>query len=515
MPNRATDALFQLIHSLQKQEKRNFKLYVKRNSSNEDMKVIQLFDALDAMNEYDEDVLLRKATSLKKQQLSNTKAHLYKQVLASLRLLENKNIDIQLHEQLDYARILYNKGLYLQSLKVLDKTKETAKANNQISLLVQVLFLEKKIESLHITRSLKDRAAQLIGEADDVNEHLIRITKLSNLSLQLYSWYINNGHARNEKDEREIDNYFQSYLSEDIKKANDFYAKLYLYQSYSWYAFIRQDFIMYYRYTQHWVDLFHKETLMIEIETASYIKGLHNLLNAHFTVRNYSKFEKDLKQFEAFANSDVVKQSDNNRIQVFVYLYIAKINQHFLDGTFAQGLLLVPEIENKLREFQLHLDRHRILVFYYKIASLYFGAGEFGSSVDYLNKIINWKVDLRNDLQCYARLLHLIAHYELGNFDLMEYLVKSVYRFMAKMENLSLVEEEMFKFLRKSFKLSPKQLKPEFEKLLQKLKQFEKNRFETRAFVYLDIISWLESKVYAKPVYEIIREKYLKNKKKI
>ena len=515
MPNRATDALFQLIHSLQKQEKRNFKLYVKRNSSNEDMKVIQLFDALDAMNEYDEDVLLRKATSLKKQQLSNTKAHLYKQVLASLRLLENKNIDIQLHEQLDNARILYNKGLYLQSLKVLDKTKETAKANNQISLLVQVLFLEKKIESLHITRSLKDRAAQLIGEADDVNEHLIRITKLSNLSLQLYSWYINNGHARNEKDEREIDNYFQSYLSEDIKKANDFYAKLYLYQSYSWYAFIRQDFIMYYRYTQHWVDLFHKETLMIEIETASYIKGLHNLLNAHFTVRNYSKFEKDLKQFEAFANSDVVKQSDNNRIQVFVYLYIAKINQHFLDGTFAQGLLLVPEIENKLREFQLHLDRHRILVFYYKIASLYFGAGEFGSSVDYLNKIINWKVDLRNDLQCYARLLHLIAHYELGNFDLMEYLVKSVYRFMAKMENLSLVEEEMFKFLRKSFKLSPKQLKPEFEKLLQKLKQFEKNRFETRAFVYLDIISWLESKVYAKPVYEIIREKYLKNKKKI
>jgi hypothetical protein len=513
MPNRSTDALFQLIHSLQKQEKRNFKLYVKRNSSNEDMKIIQLFDALDAMSEYDEDVLLRKATSLKKQQLSNTKAHLYKQVLASLRLLENKNIDIQLHEQLDYARILYNKGLYLQSLKVLDKIKETAKANNQISLLVQVLFLEKKIETLHITRSMKDRAAQLIGEADDVNERLVQITKLSNLALQLYSWYINNGHARNEKDEREIENYFQTYLSDDLKKANGFYEKLYLYQSYCWYAFIRQDFLMYYRYTQHWVDLFQQEPLMIEIETASYIKGLHNLLNAHFTLRNYSKFEKDLQQFEEFANSEIVKQSDNNRIQVFVYLYIAKINQHILYGTFAEGLLLVPTIRDKLNEFQLHLDRHRILVFYYKIASLYFGAGEFGNSIDYLNKIINWKVDLRNDLQCYARLLHLIAHYELGNFDLMEYLIKSVYRFMAKMENLSLVEEEMFKFLRKSFHLSPKELKPEFEKLLEKLKQFEKSRFETRAFVYLDIISWLESKVYEKPVYEIIRKKYLERKK--
>jgi len=231
MPNRSTDALFQLIHSLRKQEKRNFKLYVKRNSSNEDMKIIQLFDALDAMNEYDEEILLKKAPSLKKQQLSNTKAHLYKQVMASLRVLESKSIDIQLHEQLDNARILYNKGLYLHSLKILDKIKETAKANNQISLLVQVLFLEKKIESLHITRSLKDRAMQLINEADNVNERLVRITKLSNLALQLYSWYINNGHARNEKDEKEIENYFQDYLTEDLKKATEFYEKLYLYQS--------------------------------------------------------------------------------------------------------------------------------------------------------------------------------------------------------------------------------------------------------------------------------------------
>lgn len=513
MPNRSADAVFQLIHSLQKSEKRNFKLYINRNSANADLKVIQLFNALDAMNEYDEEVLMKKTTSIKKEQLSNMKAHLYKQVLASLRLLENKNIDIQLHEQLDNARILYNKGLYLQSLKILDKIKETAKGNNQISLLVQVLFLEKKIESLHITRSLKDRADQLISEADTVNEKLLRITKLSNLALQLYSWYIKNGHARNEKDETEIENYFQNYLSDDLKNADGFYEKLYLYQSYCWYAFLRQDFLLYYRYTQRWVSIFEQEPFMIDIETASYIKGIHNLLTAHFTLRNFPKFEHQLKVFEAFAESDIVRLSDNNRIQVFIYLYTARINEHFLNGTFTEGLSLVPFIMDKLKEFQLHLDRHRVLVFYYKIASLYFGAGDYGSAIDYLNKIINWKVDLRNDLQCYSRLLHLIAHYELGNIDLLEYLIKSVYRFMSKMENLSLVEEEMFRFLRKAFHLSPQQLKPEFKKLLDTLKQFEKSRFETRAFVYLDIISWLESKVYEKPVYEVIREKYLSEAK--
>jgi hypothetical protein len=69
------------------------------------------------------------------------------------------------------------------------------------------------------------------------------------------------------------------------------------------------------------------------------------------------------------------------------------------------------------------------------------------------------------------------------------------------------VEEEIFKFLRSSFHLSYRKLRPEFEKLLIKLKSLENNRFETRAFSYLDIISWLESKVYDKPVQEIIKEK--------
>jgi hypothetical protein len=119
---------------------------------------------------------------------------------------------------------------------------------------------------------------------------------------------------------------------------------------------------------------------------------------------------------------------------------------------------------------------------------------------------------LRTDLQCYARLLHLIAHYELGNFELLEYLTKSVYRFMAKMGNLSGVEEEMFKFLRRSFDVGAKTLKPELEKLLEKLRQYEGDPLETRAFSYLDVISWLESKINGVNVQDVIREKYKRKK---
>src|SRR5215204_5101046 len=302
MPNRSTDSLFQLIHSLQKAEKRNFKLYIKRNSGNDNLKIVLLFDALDKMNDYDEAVLLKKTKGIQKKQLSIIKAHLYRELLASLRLLESEqNIDIQLHEQLDYARILYNKGLYLQSLKILDKIKETAKAHNQVSLLVQVIFLEKKIEALHITRSMQDRADQLTEEADKVNDRLLLITQLSNLSLQFYSWYIKSGHTRTEKEESELTTYLKEHLPLDMSKLTGFYERLYLYQSYCWYAFIRQDFLLYYRNTQKWVELFHEVPLMVEIETSHYIKGLHNLISAHFDLNNFERFDETLSIFEKFA----------------------------------------------------------------------------------------------------------------------------------------------------------------------------------------------------------------------
>src|SRR4051812_44776052 len=213
MSKRSTDILFQLIRSLEKAEKRHFKLYIKRSSSNENLKIVQLFDALDKMNEYDEKVFLKKLPSIQKVQLSNLKAHLYKQILASLRLLKSaESIDLQLNEQFDYAHILYKKGLFLQSLKLVEKAKETAKANHKFTFLTQLIALEKRIETLHITRSMQHRAESLSAEAIQVSIHIDMVARLSNLALQLYSWYIKNGHARDQDDEARIKLFIKELL---------------------------------------------------------------------------------------------------------------------------------------------------------------------------------------------------------------------------------------------------------------------------------------------------------------
>jgi len=516
MSNRFSDTLFQLIHSLEKAEKRHFKLYIKRSSTKENLKIVQLFDAMDKLSDYDEKQLLKKLPGIEKPQLSNLKTHLYKQLLASLRLLKSTDsIDLQLNEQFDYAHILYKKGLFQQSLKLLDRAREIAKNHQKFNFLIQVIALEKRIETLHITRSMQSRAEELSAEALAVTRKISMVSLLSNLALQLYSWYIKNGHARNEKDETGVKQFLRDNLPPDANLQTGFYERLYLWQSYVWYAFIRQDFLMYYRYSQKWVDLFDEQPLMIRVETGHYIKGQHNLLNAHFDLRNYQKFAETLRRFEDFAETERVQDHDSFRIQAFVYITSAKINQHFMHGTFKEGAKMVPAIEEKLIEYDLFIDPHRILVLNYKIATLYFGSENYTTCIDYLQRIINDVVGMRNDLQCYARLLHLLAHYEMGNFELMEPLTKSVYRFMARMENLTVIEEEMFKFLRTSFHMSRRELRPSLERFLQKIKQFEKSRFETRSFAYLDVVSWVESKVYEKPMSTVIRDKYLSSKRMV
>ncbi len=514
MPVKTNDTLFVLIKSLTKSEKRNFKLFATRNAPAENLKTVVLFDALDKMLVYNEKQLLDKNKEISKLQLSNLKASLYRQILSSLRVMRHEtNVEMMLQEGMDFARILFNKGLFLQCLKQLDKLKEMAAGYHQNTILQQVLFFEKKIEALYITRSVQNRAETLIQESLQAEQTVSLINRLSNLSLHLYSWYLDNGHARNLHDIKSIELFYKTHLPALPAPLTGFYEQMYLHQAQCWLAFLKLDFVKYYRHAQKWVDLFRNQPKMIIVETASYIKGLHNLTSSLFYLVQADKLKEVIHLMDRFLEEKIVTENENNTILVYQYLFTAKINYYFLLGRFDKGIKMVPFLEKMLEQYGPYLDRHRVMVFYYKIACLYFGSGNNDEAINYLNRIIHQKADLRNDLQCYSRLLHLIAHYELGNFELLKYLSKSVYRFMAKMENLSKVEIEIFRFLQQAFKVEAHAIKPQFEKLLARLKKLQNNPLESRAFAYLDIISWLESKINGVEVQNIIRDKYLKDKR--
>jgi len=511
MTSEHKDALFVLVKSLSKSEKRQFKLYVGRLGVNTDAKFLALFNLLDKIKAYDESAILDSGI-VKKAQLSNLKAHLYRQILVSLRLNPvNQNIRVQIREQLDFATILYQKGLYKQSLKILDKAKSTAIENEEKNIAYEIVELEKIIETQYITRSIPDRADELAIQAKELSAHNVMTSKLSNLSLQLYGWMLKVGYVRSDEDYTRVKHYFERQLPKYDLEALGFREKLWLYKAYLWYSFLVQDFLSSYKYASKWVDLFYERPDMIYLNPVFFLKGNHYLLESLFYVKYSSQFRQTLEKLESIVNANNFPKNDNISSLAFLYINANKLNLHFLEGTFEKGLYLVKIIEYGIAKHRQRIDAHHIMILYYKIACLYFGVGDNKMCIHYLKKIIdNKSLRMREDLMCFARVLSLVAHYEAGMDYHLEVQLKSTYKFLLKMNDLHAIQKEMIKFLRNLGNIYPHELRGEFQKLHAELKKYEEHPYEKRAFLYLDIISWLESHLENKPVAEIIREKAMK-----
>lgn len=512
MPIAQSEQLFTIIKSLTKAEKRNFRLYVQRLQSNEDVLYVRLFDILDKAEEYDEEEVLSKLGDMPKPQFVNIKRHLYTQVLKSLRLIFENIESIKVREQIDFAHILYSKGLYLQAFKILERVKEMLPEGGHDLLRLEIIEFQKFIEERHITRSRKKsgKVQSLLIESENQEARVSNLVWLSNLKIKIHGWYIETGHVRDEKDHWQLREYFESELRKVRTTHLSVTEEIYLQQCYMWYYYIMLDFEKCLLHSRLWVKAFDDNPLLMREDPVLYMRGLSYELTSLYSMRDYHRYVTVLQKFEAFTISHEHYFDMTGHIISFLYLYTAKINRHFIEGSFEEGLGLVPEINRMIRKYGRFIDIHRIMVFNYKTAWLYMGSGQPGQSIEYLNRIINLQSagHLRTDIQCYARLMHLMAHFELGHFNLLEHLVDSVGRFFSKMRDLNEVQMVLFQFFKNNLDVSRQQLNHNLIHLKKDILRLEKNPFEGRTFHHLDIVAWIDSRIEGKTVGEIIQQRF-------
>ena len=510
MTNDLKDNLFVLIKSLTKSEKRQFKLYVGRMESNEDSKFLKLFNQLDKMNSYKEDIIINKKI-VSKLQLSNLKAHLYKQILISLRLNpQHKNVKLHIRSQIDFATILYQKGLYKQSLKILDKAKSFALKYDENTSAYEIVEFEKLIESLYVTRSLSNRTNELVSQTIYLKEQNDINSGLSNISLQLYEKLIKAGYAKSDIESNEIKKFFKQKIQTFQVDKLGFREKLIYYQIWVWYSLLIQDFLSSYKYASKWIDTFNKNPEMIKIHPVFYLKGYNFLLEALALIKYPSKFKNHLKDLIKEVESSSVPTNQNLSALIFIYKYNNLFNLYVLEGNFKDSIKIVPEVLDGINANKNFIDHHHIMLLYYKIACMYFTVDDFENCIKYLNMIMkNKNIKMREDLQCFTRILNLIAHWEAGIDFNLDKIIKDTYNYLDKMNDLHEVQKTILKYLNGLENIYPGEIKGFLRNLYNELKEYEEDPYEKRAFLYLDIISWLESKITNKSVQDIIKEKAL------
>jgi len=502
--------LFDLIKSLDKNEKRYFKVMFSNSQTSDDLKMLILFDHINKQQEFDEDSILKKEPSLKPSQLSNLKAYLYEKIMQSVRQYNASRIyDIKIREQIDFAQLLVERRLYPLGINCLKKAKKMAKQNSNLELQLEIIKLEKDI--LTQTGSEADRTDQIIAEVQHINSQINNITIFTNLFIKLNSLYRKIGFIRDESDYLKVKEFFYSNLPTYTEERLSVAEKIYLYRLFVGYYFFIQDFDQGLAYSKKLEQILETEELLVETHIELYITSLNNLLIAHYKLWHYEEFLQTNNKLHSVKSLSTLHMNESIRIRLLKYYYIHEINKFFMVGDFDKGADFVTKESANITALIELLDQHSAMIINYKIACLYFGAANYSQSIRWLNKIINIaNADIREDLHCFARIINLICHYELGNFDVINYYIISTYRFLFKKEDLHLFQKFILKFLKSLNKeVSNKELLERFIRLKTQLVPLVNSSYEKRAFIYFDIISWLESKIEKRAVQEIIKDKFL------
>ncbi len=504
-----TDDLFRLIKSLTKSEKRTFRLFAERIKSSDELLYMQLFDIMDKQKKMDERSIRSKLGDLSPVKYSNAKRHLYEQILTSLRMLnKSKRSNIQLREYIDFVYILYGKGFHLQALKVLQKAKNLAKEHHHDFNLITIIELEKLIHSRHITRQKTQFIEELTEEALEKIDTLSSRVRLSNLKMLLHRFYIEKGHVKNATEAKKVSQFFEQQVPAIGNSPLGQMEKVLLYQSHVWYYYILNDFENCYEYSLKWVQIFQEYDELQTRDINLFLRGYHYLLTCSYNLKRQETYARYHAELEAFRKTNYHRFDRNTQVLSFLYTHSGRLNLHFLNGTFEEGIKSIRKTLARLDRYKDILDTHKVMIFYYKIGWMYLGNNQPDKAIKYLNYILDMtNASLRSDIQAYARLMFLMVHFELENYKFLPSLIRSYSTYFSKKNLDNKVQTCFLQFFKEIINTPIFERKEVMIKYLSKLKVLESNRYEQRAFLYLDCISWLKAKIERRPIGEVIRER--------
>lgn len=510
MPIARINRLFQLIKSLTAAEKRSFRLYATRNQGGSDMKFLQLFDVLDKQKTPDENAVAAKLKDITRAQLPNIKRHLYSQILAGLHLLAQKRIpSVQGRDYITYAEILYERGLYLQSLKILEKALKIAEKEGYEMMKLHILEKQKLIEARHITRTGTLKNEELMSTAEKMLTEVNHTVRLSNLKMKMHSYYIVNGHIGNREEYDKLVLYFERNLPRFKTDELDFKAKIYLHQACVWYYYALSDFPKCYESALQWVNLYRKKEELLLRDPDLLMRGYHYVLISAYYNGDRENFTRRLEEIETFRKKNYARFRKNSQILSFLTVHTGRLNRDMLYGDFAGAVRdSVPRCLRRIKRYARHLDVHRILVFYYKISWIYLADNQPGKAVDFLQKIFELETgSLREDLQGYSRIMHLMAHYDLGNYEILAYLVRTEAPFFRKMKEENPLQQAAFRLFKKLSKSAPANHLAVLRAALSEFETLENDRFRQRALLYLNVPLWILSKTGGRSIGELVRNR--------
>lgn len=491
--------LFVLIKSLSKAEQRYFKLFASWHVIGEQNNYVSLFDAINKQASYDEDALkktLKDSSFIK--HFPVVKKQLHEMLLQSLhRYHTTHSLEEKVKMNCHQAKILLEKGLYKQAQKLIDKTKQKADQNELLELLPEIYEVRRNLLSRQYFRGLAKKELQEMEyeEADNLNK-LQNLNLIKMLSGQIAQYHYQKISGRTVSDWKEVDDIMLNPVLQDQKNALTFRAQLDFIQTHATWHFIKGETEQAYEYNRKFLNLLDNND-KAKHYPQRYVSTLNNYLIDSLVLGKYEAVEKGIKRLRDLPQEKAFNRLENLELNVFRLTYQLELNMCIALKQFERGCNLKDPINEGLNKFKGKIVKHNVVTLHYLLAYVHFGNSNYEDALTWLNKILDDREEKAvQEVYSFARLLNLITHYELGNHQLLDSLIKSTYRYQKKRKKLFGTEKLILKYLSKlNYMIDDKELRHTFENFLKELKKLQTQAEEQRAFNYFDFIGWAESKL--------------------
>ncbi|MCB0396650.1 MAG: hypothetical protein KDD36_08355 [Flavobacteriales bacterium] len=182
-------------------------------------------------------------------------------------------------------------------------------------------------------------------------------------------------------------------------------------------------------------------------------------------------------------------------------------------GEFEKGYELAKQISDALQSREKSLSKEQELMVFFYMAFFFWSSNDRKKTLHYLNRIFESKE--REDILCFARILNIISHFEMGNTLILGHIIRSTKSFLQRRKKLFQSELLVLKYIDKMAGMNSDAEKREcFIALGKAMDETLKDPYERTVLDYMDLSSWITSHVENIPFAEVVRKKNGGKKKK-
>ncbi len=498
--------LFKLIKSLTKSEKRYFKLFAGFSGDRKENNSLKLFDAIDALEEYDENFLKEKfKNETFAKQFAVAKNYLQQLIIKSITAYHNESSPVmQIYEMLQSLEVLYDKGHFNICRKIIQRGKELCIENEKHLLLERFLELESKI-------LMRNSDFSSVSESIDKQVETLNNYKLTlDHKKSVFAMYAKTAELGVATTEEEIATLNQLVTSLNPQEPKDVAGKYYLYSFYNLYYCGVDDHFSMHDYAEKIIALLELNPFFIEESPGAYLSALNNYCSS---LMRFGEIEKVLQLIKKMRGIPEQKVFSNKKVEILpslIFSYGLELYAYMSLGKMDKALALESDIKKMLDEYSNDIHKNSVFEISFNMALAHFTVNNYDSTLSWLAEIINsYDLQYREDLYLASRILALMAHYELRNVVLLYNLITSTNRYLKNKKLLNGIESALLQLLKSTAITDDETKKEKLIEFKNTVLQLRHEPVNGKILHSIDLLAWAESKLTKKPMAEFVAKHYI------